>query len=328
MMLIDMARRRRQSEEALAAREIARLLNTPGGPKVLLVVAVIAVVILAAIWVKEKLDARRAQGSAPPPATQPTHTTGPIRIATWNLRKFSERTDNPPDLVTIAKIIRSSNFDLVVIQEVQRTGQVVERLRRQLNEPWRHAVSAQTGNNERYGVLYREDRVEMIEGPQLLAGPDAAVFDRAPMLAGFRAGAFDFTVVSVHLWYGDKANNPRRQGEAQTLARVASDLALRGPERDIIVLGDFNEMRANGNLHYFEAIGWRKLNAEYTNLGSKEVYDNLLIDPRHTSEFTGATGAVPFDELYFNNDDRAAVLSVSDHRPAWAEFATAGPDDD
>src|SRR5687767_10896988 len=107
MMSADMARRRRQSEEALAAREVARLLNTPGGPKVLLVLALLAVIALAALWVKEKLDARRAQGSAPPPATQPTHTTGPIRIATWNLRKFSDRADNPPDLVTIAKIIRS-----------------------------------------------------------------------------------------------------------------------------------------------------------------------------------------------------------------------------
>jgi endonuclease/exonuclease/phosphatase family metal-dependent hydrolase len=321
-----MARRRRQSEEALAARQIARLLNTPGGRRALLILAVIAAIALAAIWVKEKLDARRAQGS--PPATQPTTSTGPIRIATWNLRKFSDRADNPPDLVTIARIIQSSGFDLVVIQEVQRTGQVVERLRRQLNEPWRHAVSDRTGNNERYGILYRSDRIELLDGPRLLSGPDAMVFDRAPLLAGFRAGAFDFTVVSVHLWYGDKANNPRREREAQTLARLASDLAFRGPERDVIVLGDFNEMRADGNLHYFESMGWKRLNTDYTNLGSKEVYDNLLIDPRYTREFMGAAGAVPFDEAYFANDDRAASQAVSDHRPAWAEFATAGPDDD
>jgi hypothetical protein len=138
-------------------------LSTPQGARGLLVFVIIAVVLFGAWWLWEnKLKPAPAQVNAPTTVpTDPFATS--IRIATWNLRKFSERDKPgqfPPDLVAIAGIIKSSSFDLVAIQEVQQTGQVVQKLRRQLGEPWRHYISPQTGNNERYAFLYRADRVE------------------------------------------------------------------------------------------------------------------------------------------------------------------------
>src|SRR5213079_3716654 len=106
------------------------------------------------MWAVWAWRVRQAREVVPAAATQ----LSTIRIATWNLRKFSERNgagQYPPDLVEIAKIIRAAKFDLIAIQEVQREGQIVEKLRRQLNEPWRHVVSDRTGNNERYAFLYR-----------------------------------------------------------------------------------------------------------------------------------------------------------------------------
>src|SRR6266550_6975867 len=121
-----------------------------------------------------------ARQNVPPAASSTAPST--IRIATWNLRKFSEREgagQYPPDLVEIAKIIKAAQFDLIAIQEVQREGQIVEKLRRQLNEPWRHVVSERTGNNERYAFLYRSDRIELLDpAPALLGAPEATVFDR------------------------------------------------------------------------------------------------------------------------------------------------------
>jgi endonuclease/exonuclease/phosphatase family metal-dependent hydrolase len=201
---------------------------------------------------------------------------------------------------------------------------MVERLRRQLNDPWQHAVSERTGNNERYGIIYRADVLELLEEPTLLAGPDAAVFDRVPCRARFKAGAFDFIALTVHLSYTDA---PRRKREADALARIARDLAA-GPEKDILVLGDFNEQRAKPNLAVFNSVGFRTLNTAPTNLGSNEVYDNILLNPNLTREWLGVVDVVRFDETYFSNDDKSATNAVSDHRPVWAEFATAGVDDD
>jgi endonuclease/exonuclease/phosphatase family metal-dependent hydrolase len=286
--------------------------------------AAIALIALCmwAIWAWRQ---RQAQQLVRPPTTN----TSIIRIATWNLRKFSERQgagQYPPDLVEIASIIKSARFDLIAIQEVQREGQVVEKLRRQLNEPWRHVVSDRTGNNERYAFLYRADRVDMVDGSaKLILGPETAVFDRAPFTANFRAGQFDFVLLTVHLSYTDHA---RRASEATALAALARRIVDGSAEKDLIVLGDFNEQHQRQNLPLFERQGWTRLNRDATNLSSTETYDNLLIDPRFTKEWTGIAGTWRFDELDYANDDKLATEFVSDHRPAWAEFSTAGPDDD
>jgi endonuclease/exonuclease/phosphatase family metal-dependent hydrolase len=331
------ARRRRISDEERLAREIVpvlgRMLADRTGRIALLVIVLVAALAAGGYYLYERYQ---RQHENPPVVVQPPGSTEPgpsspagrVRIATWNLRKFSDRVENPPDLVTIARIIRENDFDLLAIQEVQQQGQVVQKLRRQLNEPWRVAITEQTGNHERYAFLYREDRVELTQTPKLAEGPDAEFFDRRPASASFKSGQFDFVLVTVHLWYGDKANNPRRRNEAAALARIASGIAASGAEKDVIVLGDFNEMRTGGNLPIFETMGWQRLNREPTNLGSSEVFDNLVIDPKYTREYAGASGVVRFDETIFANDDKRALSAVSDHRPVYADFNTTGPDDD
>ena len=344
MIVVDVARRRRISDEERLAREIApvvgRMLADRTGRIALLVIVLAAALAAGGLYLYQRWEREHATvvvgPQQPPPVSPPPGTSQPgpaspagrVRIATWNLRKFSDRTENPPDLVTIARIIRENDFDLLAIQEVQQQGQIVQKLRRQLNEPWRVAITEQTGNHERFAFLYREDRVEMTQGPRLADGPDAEFFDRRPAIASFKSGQFDFILVTAHLWYGEKANNPRRRNEAAALARIASGIVAAGSEKDVIVLGDFNEMRAGGNLQIFETMGWERLNREPSNLGSTEVFDNLLIDPKYTREYAGTCGVVRFDETLFGNDDKQALLSVSDHRPAYADFNTTGPDDD
>src|ERR1051325_5483674 len=286
-----------------------------------------AAVILVALcmWAAWAWRVGEARQVVPPANTAPST----IRIATWNLRKFSERSgagQYPPDLVEIAKIIRAAKFDLIAIQEVQREGQIVEKLRRQRSEPWRHVVSDGTGNHERYAFLWRGNRVDMVDGSaHLILGAETAVFDRAPFRAGFKAGRFDFVLVTVHLSY---TNHERRASEGSALAGLARRMVDGGSEKDLIVLGDFNEQHQRGNLHLFEEQGWTKINREATNLSSTETYDNLLIDLKYTREWTGVAGTWRFDEMDYANDDKVATEYVSDHRPAWGEFSTAGPDDD
>ncbi|HSI37169.1 MAG TPA: endonuclease/exonuclease/phosphatase family protein [Tepidisphaeraceae bacterium] len=329
-----MARRRSglsAREQRMAADALVRLMKDPRG-RVFLIITIVVGLIALGIWWRAEQRKRDADARAGGPTTTTTPSAeGTIRVATWNLRKFADRGragQHPPDLVTIARVIKDARFDVLAIQEVQAAGPpTLQKLRRQLNEPWRHAVTAVTGNNERYGFLYRSDRVQLLEEPRLYDGPDAGVFDRVPAIAKFRAGNFDFVLLTAHLWYGDKANNSRRKAEAAALLRIAQQLAA-GAEKDVIVLGDFNEMRASGNLPQFEAAGFSKLNAEPTNLGSTEVYDNVLIDRRWTREFAGAAGVIRFDELYAGGDDKRATEEISDHRPVWAEFSVVGPDDD
>src|SRR5687767_8332799 len=67
---------------------------------------------------------------------RPRHPVGPaVRVATWNLRQFSERRD--VDLRAIAEVIRASSFDVLAIQEVKRQGEQVDALLNELGVPWR-----------------------------------------------------------------------------------------------------------------------------------------------------------------------------------------------
>ena len=50
-------------------------------------------------------------------------------------------------------------------------------------------------------------------------------------------------------------------------------------------------------------------------------------DSRFLTEWTGAAGIDRFDEAVFGNDDDAASLAVSDHRPVWTTFYTDSDDD-
>src|SRR5205814_1376185 len=120
----------------------------------------------------------------------------------------------------------------------------------------------------------------------------------------------------------------RRKAEATALAGICRRIVDSSAEKDLILLGDFNEQHQRPNLGIFDQMGWKRLNDQTTNLSSSEVYDNLLIDPRFTKEWTGISGTWRFDESDFANDDHEAAESVSDHRPAWAEFSTVGADDD
>jgi len=52
-----------------------------------------------------------------------------------------------------------------------------------------------------------------------------------------------------------------------------------------------------------------------------------MISIHFTREFTSTYGIIKFDEVLFGNDDKKASLTVSDHRPLWAEFEVIADDD-
>ena len=283
--------------------------------------AALALLAGCGLWYSQHLGT-----STEAPATQQSVSVGAvrtIRIATWNLKQFTDRPDL--DLPTIAKIISEAHFDLLAIQEVKKDGRAVDRLLATLGPPWRSGgISPMTGNNERFAIIYRGDRVQEIGSASFIDLADGTIFDRHPYTARFRANRFDFQLVVVHLSYTDTG---RRRLETQTLANCVLELVARQSEKDIIIVGDFNEQRARPNLPLMTGAGWHTTISEATNLSSKETYDNILIEPKHTTQWQGSS-VVRFDELYFGNDDRAASSAVSDHRPVYADFKADGADND
>lgn len=252
-----------------------------------------------------------------------------VVIGTWNVRILSTGSRTDEELSQIAD--RIIPLDVLALQEV-RDPEVVDRLVALLaarGHRYEAVVSEQVGRetSERYAFLWRAGAVVSTYPAWLWSDSDDE-FIREPFVGHFRAGAFDFTLITIHVIFGDRV--AQRRAEAEALARVVHLVQLiEEEEDDVLVAGDFNLEPDDEGLSWVRDWGWESLldGSEPTTISDSATYDTIW-RCAETTEWTGAVGVDRFDETVFAGDDEAASLAVSDHRPVWAKFATHGPDDD
>jgi endonuclease/exonuclease/phosphatase family metal-dependent hydrolase len=225
------------------------------------------------------------------------------------------------------------HYDLIALQEL-RDEKVLRRIvdiLKDIGYSYHYEISPAVGNKvkERYAFLYRPDKVSVKQKGQLYADPHNE-FIREPFYASFQSNNFDFTLITIHLLYGE--NEQQRRPELNHLAKVYDIIQQENPkEQDIIVLGDFNFPPQD--------IGWEPMKLKpamtylikppvTTTITDTSLYDNFWFQQNYVREYTGKSGVIKFDENMFHNDDRLASRTVSDHRPIWAQFVTTLPDDD
>ncbi|MFO7675806.1 MAG: endonuclease/exonuclease/phosphatase family protein [bacterium] len=254
-----------------------------------------------------------------------------IIIATWNIRQFSEN-KSWRALKYIADIIE--RFDLVAIQEVKTDLRGLARLQEILPGRYRVLVTDATGNSERFAFLYDARTVE----PTGLVSDVALDIDvtdhvgfqlhRMPYCASFRAGRFDFTIVSVHIF--DTSPEFKEKEIALLADRVAAKARRPGTkvvDRDLFVVGDFN-IRKEGD-RFFRALVEKGefempevLNKLTTNFKRTGTYDKIAwVRRRRDISFAGRCNVVPFYKAVFQDQEPpGGYAQVSDHLPLWAEF--------
>jgi len=244
-------------------------------------------------------------------------------LATWNIRILSDNSRDDDELALIADVI--GRYDFVAVQEARDTA-VLDRLVAIL-PGYSYLASAPVGRSVReiYAFLYRSDVVEPVGEASLYPDPDD-MFIREPYVAGFRVGRFDFTVVSIHLLYGDSI------GERREELRLLDDVVAwvdeqNGDESDILLMGDFNFPASDAG---WELDGWEFLVSpdSMTTITDTSSYDNVVYRHEYTGELAGLYEIYAFDEFVFRNDDDAASLAVSDHRPVAALFRISPLADD
>ena len=254
---------------------------------------------------------------------------GQIRIASFNIRIYSTGSRTDAELELIAD--RLQQFDLVAVQEL-RDQEVVNRTLAILagrGHEYEALVSEPVGRGvlERYAFFWRPDRVDPVGAGAIVADP-GDLFIREPFYASFRAGGFDFTLITIHSIFGDTVGDRRAEG------LLLDDIyrAVQGAdpeEQDVILAGDFNLPPEDAGMAEVDAVLDPVFTgAIRTTISDASLYDNFWWDPDHVAEWTGAAGIDRFDESVFGNNDEAASLAVSDHRPVWVTFRTDLPDDD
>lgn len=294
---------------------------------------------------------RRIQRAGLPPR----RTDANVVVGTWNIQKFGglhpQWSENPSSpkrnlhcLALIAEVVRG--FDVIALQEVQRETTALRYLMEHFLGPhWAVLLSDVTagdkGNSERLAYLYDTRRVvlsglsgEIVLPPVPTGLPEQ--FDRTPYIAGFRAGQEHFTLLTVHIRYGNIPAD--RILELQQFARyTAQELRQRtrtGQSREepnLLVLGDFNIDRRQGNPLFdaFVETGlWvpEALQAVKTTTGKvARHYDQIAWFQGEDFGLrpSGRAGTIDFAGAVFQGLAQTQVSPrISDHLPLWIEFAT------
>jgi len=246
-----------------------------------------------------------------------------LTLATWNVRILSDGSRTDQELIQIAEIM--ARYDFIAVQEVRDT-EVLDRLMAML-AGYDYIASEPVGRGvkEIYAFVFNTAIVDSIGAAYLFPDP-GDLFIREPFVGHFESGDFDFTVITIHLLYGDSASH--RRGELVWLDEVLSAVdAANGPEDDVLFVGDYN-FHANDRGWQIDSHVPLVASDIKTTITDTSSYDNIWINPEMTVELLGGIDVYLFDEIMFGDDDDAASLAVSDHRPVSVRFRTDGPDDD
>lgn len=270
-----------------------------------------------------------------------------LNLATWNIREFGKKKRSAAAIHDIAEIL--GQFDLIGVVELRDKLTDLGRVLRILGPYWKAVYSDMMpdhgGNRERVAYLY-DSRAVVFNGlaaeakePRKKQGPEylpSASFWRAPYLAAFKSGSFDFVVLTTHIRWGK--NTESRRAEIERLADwiEAKRLEKANEDKDLIVMGDFNIPSKSDAL--FKAITKHGLQLPKalaglehgSNLAKDKRYDQILHYPKYPENFSNAGGVLDFfiddahiKELFDGAMTRNAfTYQMSDHLPLWMQVRT------
>lgn len=314
------------------ARTPRRSARTP------LTLALTALVVLAGNYWRQRSG--ETPSTMPPVAPAPgapprggnVAAVGSFNIEWLGLDGKNARSD--ADLQHIARVIQSVGAPLLGLQEIQDEA-VMERLVGLL-PGYRYALGT-SGRQQRCAILWDTARASVgrpVEWPDINRGLEKATGNlRAPLVANARVGDFDFLFVVVHLkaFFDEEAAGTRRT-QAQRLRARLDEWTTGHSDKDVIVVGDFNDFAGS------PALGAITKNSRFVNTGARLPKEAVTYLPRpgridHVmvsspavaqQEWTGNAFIYPKPR---GAERKAYEKSVSDHLPTWATFDTSHDND-
>lgn len=272
------------------------------------------------------IDARQPAGiEGGPQAAAQGNTSETVLVGSFNIQVFGQSKLNDPAVMRVLTDV-ARRFDVLAIQEIRSVEQdVIPAFVQQINAGGARydfvlgPRLGRTRSKEQYAFIYDTTRLEVLPQSVYTADDPTDRLHREPFVATFRVRApnarppFTFTLVNAHT---DPDEVDTELAALIEVGRVVRQDIIQ--EDDVILLGDFNtdevELKRFGQAAGF----WPIHRGVTTNTRRTESYDNFLIDPQATAEFTGRFGVLDVERGYQLSPEQA--LAVSDHLPIWAEF--------
>ncbi len=224
----------------------------------------------------------------------------------------------------------ANGFDVLFAQEVMydtAAASLASALTSVSGVTWSYSVPAPIGRSsykERYAVIYRTDRVQLLSATVWTDTGDK--FEREPQIVKLRqidTGA-DFTFINWHAIFGTTAE---RQAEIQQMASLFSSVQSgSSSDQDVILLGDHNKEATStwwSNLTGLSpAVGWKvnDLTSINTSCAFASAYDHFWYQSSYVSEYSASGRDYIADMCTFRN-------GLSDHAPVYISFYSSSDTD-
>ena len=223
----------------------------------------------------------------------------------------------------------ANGVDLIFAQEVMydtAAASLASALTAISGYTWDYRVTAAIGRSsykERYAVLFRTDRVQILSSTVWTDIGDK--FEREPQIVKLKqiqTGA-DFTFINWHAIFGTTAE---RQAEIQQMASVFSSVQSgSSSDQDVILLGDHNREATSpwwANLIGLSPVVSYRVNdltSINTSCAFASAYDHFWFQASYLTEFSSA------GRDYIAN--MCAARDLSDHAPIFLQLYSASDTD-
>jgi exonuclease III len=177
---------------------------------------------------------------------------------------------------------------------------------------YKFLVSEPIGNYERFAFIYDKRTVinTGLVSNIVLLNPENKkeryFLSRLPYCASFKACRFDFTIITVHIYYGNDKDNDLREAEIQNLVDHIDKLSqdeTKTFDRDIFLVGDFN-IEKNKDKFYNALVKKnfkmpKQLNDIKTNYSQNKTFDKIAWVNRESFDFNNNCNIVPYGNILY-----------------------------
>ncbi len=293
------------------------------------------VVIISVICTVAAIIIRRCS----PSETVPQYVGNVVRVGTFNIEWFGDgNNDRNPrsndDVKRVADVIKDSLVDVLGVQELENDA-AMQRLLQFLPEYTGFILKSGSQN---VGVLHRQSIAVQSLG-EYSAVAITKGRNRPGLLLQCKAGNFDWLMMVVHFKSTSRYDDTEEKRENAIETRQKQSAAVRqwvdsvialGKEKDLIIVGDFNDAPANKETALVPLLQSSQLSFLTANLTSCKNAKWNVID--HIVVSTSAKNrSRPDGMIVLNQHQRYGKEvsgKISDHCPILVPFDVTAPDND
>jgi endonuclease/exonuclease/phosphatase family metal-dependent hydrolase len=249
-------------------------------------------------------------------------------IITWNIEHFPK--DPVHTIPNLSRIIHNIDVDLIAVQEIEDSSSfqtLIDSL-----DGYTGYFSSLPDYGQRLGIIHKTNIISMSE-PYLIFSDDSWAFPRPPMVSFVTVKnenkiVFDLILIIVHLKaFPDEESEMRRRIACNKLKFYVDTYILSGTEKDVIILGDFNDELVDvisesifgsfiSDSSHYHFLTLPLINHP-TYIGEFDSsIDHILITDDTQEEYSGGlTRVLDIDQAF-----PEYLNTISDHRPVLAQF--------